>query len=601
MTGLIGRSAGGERLDDLAEAMVGEDWYELDGAVEGPAAVGVLEHGTRDPDANVVWEGDGLVGAVYGVVSNRDRLALSWGEIFRGVADESRDVLARLDGPFALACVDTRTGAVHLATDKAGSRPLYYAVGDDAVTAEDGSGHAGADGVAFASELGPLVDGRDDPALDPRAVSDLLLFGGVVGERTLVEGVASLPPATRLTVDDGVSTERYWEPTAAGLAPSGYPDRWLGDYRRALADVATTAGDRSLWFPGDADSRIAAAVLADQSPSTRTLTAGGRRGGDREAAARVAARLGTANTQAHADPDHHLVDAVADAVAATDGMVAWSAVDALEYVTDGLHGDADVLVHGDAALDAATWAGALGADDSVAGALYRNERVLPAAAVRDLLAAAVDPLDAVDELVTASVAGPPERTAVDAAGRLRAATELRSRAVQRRQVGTRSLASGPLLDTAARMPAAYRVGTRPISAPVGSGTPPIRRAVAERLDPELAGIPAGTAGEGPSDGAATPGDESDGSSPATGRAAGDPYLRRYATDDRFRRFVDDLLDGVGDRPPVDGDAVSTLAERLAAGDLSSFAPVAALTGVELWARRHLDDGAGARRRPGIEV
>ncbi|QLH82940.1 hypothetical protein [Halosimplex pelagicum] len=590
MTGLIGRSAGGGRLDEMAEAMVGEDWYELESASEGSAAVGVLEHGTRDPDANVVWRGDGLLGVVYGVVSNRDRLALSWGDLFRGVADDSRDTLARLDGPFALACVDTRAGAVHLATDKAGSRPLYYAVGDDTGAAGDD----GSDEVAFASELGPLAAERADPTLDARAVGDLLLFGGVVGDRTLVEGVGSLPPATRLTVDDEVSTERYWEPAAEGLAPSGYPDRWLADYRRALADVATTAADRTLWFPGDADSRIAAAVLADQTPPVRTLTCGRPGGGDREAAARVAADLGAPNTQAHGDPDHHLVDAVADAVAATDAMVAWSAVEALTYVTDGLHEDADVLVHGDAALDAATWAGAIGADDSAASALYEHERVLPAESVRDLLATDADPLESVEEVVAASVDGPAERTAADAAGQVRAATELRSRAVQRRQVGTRTLASGPLLDTAARMPAAYRTGTRPISAPVGAGTPPIRRAIADLLGSDLATIPTGPAG---GDSTASRDEESDGERGATG----DAYVRRYATDDRFRRFVDDLLDGVAERAPLDDEAVSALHERLDEGELSTFAPVAALTGVELWARRHVDDDTAARGRSAVEV
>ncbi|ELZ22323.1 Gln-dependent amino transferase [Halosimplex carlsbadense 2-9-1] len=592
MTGLIGRSAGDTEPEEMADAMVREDWYELESASEGAAAVGVLEHGTRDPDANVVWRGDGILGVVYGVVSNRDRLALSWGDLFRGIADDSRETLARLDGPFALACVDTRAGAVHLATDKAGSRPLYYApVGDTG--GADGPGEV--DGVAFASELGPLVAERADPTLDPRAVGDLLLFGGVVGERTVLEGVGSLPPATRLTVDDGLSTERYWEPAAEGLAPSGYPDRWLADYRRALADVATTARDRTLWFPGDADSRIAAAVLADQSSPIRTLACASHSGGDRETAARVATNFETPNAGIHGDPGRHLVDAVADAVAATDAMVAWSAVDALPYVTDGLHEDADVLVHGDAALDAATWAGAIGADDSAASALYEHESVLPADTVRDLLAADADPLDAVDAVVANSVDGPAERTAVDAAAQVRAATELRTRAVQRGQVGTRTLASGSLLDTAARMPAAHRVGTRPISAPVGAGTPPIRRAVAERLGSDLAVIPTGPGG------ADSTASRREASGDEPGATAGDAYARRYATDDRFRRFVDDLLDGVAERAPLDADAVSALHERLAARELSTFAPVAALTGLELWARRHLDDDTAARGRSAVEV
>ncbi|WP_123533266.1 asparagine synthase-related protein [Halosimplex salinum] len=584
MTGLIGTVSGDGRLDEMAAALYREDWYELDRASDGSAAFGVLEHASRDPDANVVWRSEGLIGVVYGVVSNRDRLGLSWGELFRGVVDDGRETLARLDGPFALACVDTRADVVHLATDRAGSRPLYYATGD---------------GIDFASELSPLLSCVDDPALDPRSVADLLSFGGVLGERTLVEGVKSLPPATHLVFDGEARTERYWEPTSEGLAPSGYPDRWLADYRRALVDAATTAADGSLWFPGDGDSRIAAGVLADESVPVETLTCGHRTAGDRESAAQVAAYLDVPNRQVHDDPDRHLVDAVADAVEATDAMVPWTTVDALSYATGRLHDDADTLLYGDPGFGVAPWAGTLQAGDSAAAALYEHERLLPADAVRDLLTVAVDPLDAATETVSACVDGPSERTAVDAARTLRAATDLRGRSVQRSQVGTRSLTAESLLDTTARMPACYRVGTRPLSDPVAGGQPPIRRAVVRRLDPELAQIPTGNG----SGGTSRPDVRGGGTTAEAASLAtdGDAYLGRYATDDRFRRFVDDLLERVGERDVVDADGVTALHDALAAGELSTFTPVAALTGIELWARTHLDGRGRSVTRRAVEV
>ncbi|MFC7139035.1 hypothetical protein ACFQMA_04180 [Halosimplex aquaticum] len=589
MTGLIGTTAGDERLGKLADRSHREDWYELDRVVDGEAAAGVLEHGSRDPDANVVWRGDGLIGVVYGVVSNRDRLSLSWGELFRGVVDDSRNVLARLDGPFALACLDADAGEVHLATDVAGSRPIYYAVGDG------GDDEAG-DGIDFASEVGPLLTAVDDPSLDPEAVSDLLLAGGVLGERTLVDGVASLPPATHLVFDGTVSTRRYWAPESAGLAPSGYPDRWLGAYRQALGDVAATTGDPSLWFPGDPGSRVAAAVLAERGCPVETLTCGGPDGGDRESASQVAAYLGLPNRQVHDDPDRHLVDAVADAVDATDAMVNWAAVDGLPYVTDRLHTDADALVFGRPHLDALSWAGTVCADDSPVDAVAENECVLPPAAVRTLLSTDRDPVASIRDLVSASVDGPTERTAVDAALQVRAATEGRSRAVQRSRVGTRTVASRALLDTAARMPACYRLGTRWLSDSTRGDDPPIDRAVVRRLDSNLAQIPDRTEGRGRS---GSSGLRADGAGGLDARASdGDAYVRRYASDDRFRRFVDDLLERVGDRDPLNGDAVAALHDRLAAGDLASFTPVAALTGLELWAGRYLD---GETTATAIEV
>ncbi|WP_459191999.1 hypothetical protein [Halosimplex sp. J119] len=574
MTGLIGTTAGDRRLDAVAEACHREDWYELDRVADAEAALGVVEHGSRDPDANVVWRGDGLIGAVYGVVANRDRLSLSWGELFRGVVDDSCETLARLDGPFALACVDTRAGEVHLATDAAGSRPIYYAADDE---------------IDFASEVGPLLSAVDDPSLDAAAVGDLLLAGGVLGERTLVEGVSSLPPATHLVFDGSVSTHRYWAPESPGLAPSGYPDRWLGAYRQALGDLASTTADPSLWFPGDAESRIAAAVLAERSCQVETLTCGGPDGADRESAAQASAYLGLANRQAHDDPDRHLVDAVDDAVSATDAMVNWAAVEGLPYVTDRLHGDADALVFGRSHPGPIPWVGTVGTDDSPVAALAENECALPPAAVRELLSTDRDPAASLRELVSASVDGPPERTAVDAVMQIRAATDLRARAVQRSRVGTRTVASGALLDTAARMPACYRLETRRLADATLAGDPPIQDEVVCRLDPNLAQIPDGSSARNRS---GPDRSRPDGTGEAVARTPdGDPYVRRYASDDRFRRFVDDLMERVRDRDPLDGDAVAALHDRLAAGELTSFTPIAALTGLELWAGRHLDERA----------
>lgn len=576
MTTLIGGTVDDPELEAMAAAAHQEDWYEIERASGRGAAVGVVEHGTRDVDANAVWHEDGALGVVYGVVSNRDRLGLSWGDLFRGVLDDSRDVLERLDGPFALACVDTRAGVVHLATDKAGSRPLYYAA---------------ADGIRFASELTPLLEFVDDPELDDRAIGDLLVAGGVLGDRTLVEGIDSLPPATHLVYDGTVATERYWEPESAGLAPEGYPARWLDTYREALGDVATTSSDLSLWLSGDVDSRVAAGVLADRSYPVETVTHGARGGGDRESAAQVAAYLGLPNRQVHDDPDGHLVEAVGDAVAATDAMVNWAALDCLPYVADGLHADADVVLSGGSALGAFPWAGALQARDSAASALYENERALPAPLVRDLLSADVDPLDSFAELADDSVDGPTDRTAVDAARRLRAATTLRSRAVHRSQVGTRTLAHGELLDTATRMPACYRMETLSLGDSVTDGVPPIRREVVRRLDPNLAQIPGGRRSATPSRADRLRADGGDGRP----RGDGDPYVRQYLADDRFRRFVDDLLARVRDRDEFDADAVADLHDRLRAGKVASFTPIAALTGLELWAGRHLD---GRNRRTG---
>ena len=550
MTGLIGGTVDDAGLRAMASSLYQEDWYEFERTGESGRYVGVVEHGDRDADANAVWRGDGAVGAVYGVVSNRDRLGLSWDELFRGVLDPSRELLARLEGPFALVVADTRSGTVHVATDKAGSRPVYYA------------SHRG---LRVASEVSPLLASVSDPALDERAVSDLLLTGAVVGERTLVEGVAALPPATRLVYDGAVSTERYWSPEPAGIAPEGYPRLWLDAYRTAVGDLAATAGKLSLWLSDGAADRVAAGVLAERDYSFEALTddaAGG-------AAARLAASLDAPARHLPRERDRDPVDAVERAVETTDGMVAWSGIDGLPPVTGELHRSADVVLSAGRYLGNHAWAGGLDADDSPVGALYEHQRMTAAGRVRALLAADTDPMASLRAVVDASVSGPAERTAVDAAHRLDAHSRHRARAVRRSQVGTRTVTHGPVVDAAVGMPTRYRVGTLRLSASLPTGPAPIRRAVVERL------------GDGPNGPSGRP-------VRGANRGGHGDYARRYAVDGRLQSFVDDRLEAAQDRELFDGDAVADLHAALVEGDTSVFPAVAAITGVEQWAQRHLE-------------
>jgi asparagine synthase (glutamine-hydrolysing) len=116
---------------------------------------------------------------------------LTWGETF----------LDRLTGMFAFAIYDERDPkdpVLLLARDRLGIKPLYW-------TATDG-------GVLFASEIKVLLhSSRVAPRVDRQAVSDYLSLGSVIGPRTIIEGVHSLPPASTLTLRGGrIETKPFW-------------------------------------------------------------------------------------------------------------------------------------------------------------------------------------------------------------------------------------------------------------------------------------------------------------------------------------------------------------------------------------------------------
>jgi asparagine synthase (glutamine-hydrolysing) len=108
------------------------------------------------------------------------------------------DMLSRLNGMFALALFDTRTGQVLLARDRAGEKPLYYAVHDGA--------------LHFASEIKAL-----DVPLREAPCPEVLVLEFDCLETTPLEGVKRLLPGHRilLTRPEDIHNpkpEPWWQP-----------------------------------------------------------------------------------------------------------------------------------------------------------------------------------------------------------------------------------------------------------------------------------------------------------------------------------------------------------------------------------------------------
>jgi len=122
-------------------------------------------------------------GRVFRTRSDTEVLLHMW-EVF-GV-----DALERLDGMFAFAVFDRVRGRLHLARDRFGVKPLYYAEKD---------GY-----LVFASEpKGILASGLVAPAIDPAALVEYLTFQNLYGDRILLEGIQTLGPGEHIEVPVG--------------------------------------------------------------------------------------------------------------------------------------------------------------------------------------------------------------------------------------------------------------------------------------------------------------------------------------------------------------------------------------------------------------
>jgi asparagine synthase (glutamine-hydrolysing) len=131
--------------------------------------------------------------------------------------DRGTAALDELDGMFALAVYDSREGALLLARDRAGEKPLFYM--------EVGAGGPGA--VRFASEIQPLLAAADgSPRLAPGALEEYLTLGYTLAPSTLIDGIHSVPAGHFVAANaGGMTSHRYFTPPACtprsdGCAPA---------------------------------------------------------------------------------------------------------------------------------------------------------------------------------------------------------------------------------------------------------------------------------------------------------------------------------------------------------------------------------------------
>ncbi|HUX91556.1 MAG TPA: asparagine synthase (glutamine-hydrolyzing) [Gallionellaceae bacterium] len=145
-------------------------------------------------------------GEIYNFRALRAELVAA-GCVFRGHSDtevllnlyllSGEAMLQRLNGVFAFAIWDGRTGSLFVARDGLGVKPLYYARTDT--------------GVVFASELKALlVNPEVKREIDPNAVMMHLTYLWCPAPSTILKGVKKLQPGHAMQVRDG-EIQRLWQ------------------------------------------------------------------------------------------------------------------------------------------------------------------------------------------------------------------------------------------------------------------------------------------------------------------------------------------------------------------------------------------------------
>ncbi|MEQ1492227.1 MAG: asparagine synthase (glutamine-hydrolyzing) [Terricaulis sp.] len=247
-------------------------------------------------------------------------------------------LLQRLDGMFAIVIYDKDTRMLHLARDRVGEKPLYYA---------HAPGRAFAYGSSFV-QIAALPWVEDEP--DIKQLDRYVAMHFAPGDRTLLKQVRRLLPGERIAVKLDTLTikrERYWRPRLG--APRALDAEALAEIvesairSRMVADVPV-----GVFLSGGLDSAIVAATAASVNPRIDTFSMGfgASELDETEHARAVAERIGSRHHEFQFDVNQFLalLPQVTDALDEPVGDQAmlplfWLAREARKHVTVVLAGE----------------------------------------------------------------------------------------------------------------------------------------------------------------------------------------------------------------------------------------------------------------------
>lgn len=584
MPGLFGGDQSAPSPETMATATYQRP-FNVERILETRPSLGIVHHGMRDPGGYDWVKGDGVTGAMYGTLFDRPEGFTA--ELVEEILAAPDRVLPTLDGSFALACLDRIENRFVLATDKLGTRSMYYT--------RDGS-------FAFGSELTSVLTGVENPTIDTQSVADILTMIHVWGDRTLVEEVQSLRPASYVIFEDGErSAHQYWGFTFDPRVD----DRYVPDVASAYTDAVTASlesvsGTLGIWLSGGLDSRMLVSVLARTGVDFDSYTYDRPTDprfdpfrDDIDIARSIAETVGVSHEVPSFSPET-LIERLPELVDVTDGQLGWNTIVNLSHVFELDIDGATVIYEGPPPLMSGEKVGAhhLGRHEHPADVLSEIHTRVDQKLVKDTINADVEPKDTfIDESRALSQTGSDER--------ITEVTHLMynsrkhfsgTNKVARARVGTRvPLASSELLDLIGQMPRNLRRKSIPFT---GGRIPHVpskmKLALVREMDGELSDIPYSATQLPPTYPHVLHGAgfvlKSGIQYAVGGTTAGD----WYRSNDAFREYLDELLDDAGKRDLFDAEVIDETRRQHLNGESDHIVYISGVTTIELFHRHILD-------------
>lgn len=179
------------------------------------------------------------------------------------------ECVMRFNGMFAFAVWDKREQALFLVRDRYGIKPLYYGCFGNAFL-------FGSEQKAITAH--PAVS----KVIDRRALLEYFTFQNIFTDRTLLEGIQLLPPASIGRVDLGggerIKISRYWDYHFQEPEQPGDPREYREELDRLLQQAVrrqlVTDVELGSYLSGGMDSGTLTALAARELPYIKTFTCG---------------------------------------------------------------------------------------------------------------------------------------------------------------------------------------------------------------------------------------------------------------------------------------------------------------------------------------
>lgn len=237
--------------------------------------------------------------------------------ILKAFAQWGTDCVSHLTGMFAFAIWNMKTGALFLARDRLGIKPLYYT--------EDPANPAAP--LRFASSLPALLAGGSvNTEFDPIALHhQFTLHGSVPAPHTILKGVRKLPPGHTMLIDAaGKKTlKRYWHIDATERHDLD-ATQWQEQIHAGLLKAVKRRLDISdvpvgVLLSGGLDSSLIVALAHEAGITPQTFTIGfedqpEEKGSEFEFSDPVAERYQTQHHRFHI-PNRQVLERLPEAVA----------------------------------------------------------------------------------------------------------------------------------------------------------------------------------------------------------------------------------------------------------------------------------------------